>query len=120
LHAPGLSFVSCFKGKLIMQEEVDDKFYERADAHIHLSNGQINKDITSGKVSASFMYSVARFNSWVSACNFQNSEQMREAKDELIEYFTKEYRQMLEENLEDYTSNFDSYMQITDNKKPNG
>ena len=97
-------------------QEVDDKFYERADAHIHLSNGQINKSIGRGKVSASFMYSVARFNSWVSACDFQSSEQMRDAKDELLEYFTNDYRQMLEENLEDYISNFDSYMQVTDKK----
>ena len=26
-------------------QEVDDEFYERADAHIHLSNDQISKDI---------------------------------------------------------------------------
>jgi len=49
-------------------KEVDDKFYERADAHIHLCNDQISKDISKGKVSASTMYATARFNAWISAC----------------------------------------------------
>ena len=48
-------------------QEVDDEFYERADAHIHLSNGQISEKVGTGKVSASNMYATARFNAWVSA-----------------------------------------------------
>ena len=39
--------------------DVDDKFYERADAHIHLSNEQITEEAGRGKVSASTMYSTA-------------------------------------------------------------
>lgn len=97
-------------------QKVDNGFYERADAHIHLANDQINEEVGRGKVSASFMYSVARFNAWVSACGFHNSEQMSQAKEETIEYFVNEYREMLEENLDDYISNFNSYMEIPDNK----
>ena len=44
--------------------DLDDKCYERADAHITLSNDQLS-DIGRGKVSASMMYAVARFNAWV-------------------------------------------------------
>lgn len=43
-------------------QEVDDEFYQRADAHIHLSNDQISETIGAGKVSASTMYATARFN----------------------------------------------------------
>jgi hypothetical protein len=92
-----------------MADDADDKFYARADAHIHLSNDQI-KDSDRGKVSASMMYSVARFNAWISACGFEDGRQMAAAKDEMIEYFMAEYRVMLEENLADYTKNFDQYM----------
>ncbi len=91
-------------------DEVDDGFYERADAHIHLSNNQITEEIGKGKVSASFMYSAARFNSWVSACGFENGQEMAESKEEIIEYFSTEYLKMFRENIEDYISNFDKYM----------
>ncbi|WP_026942679.1 DUF3144 domain-containing protein [Hellea balneolensis] len=89
--------------------DLDDQFYDRADAHINLSNKQINEGITRGKVSASFMYSVARFNAWVSATGFENGQDMSSAKDETIEYFCEQYKKMLIENLDDYIKNFDTY-----------
>ncbi len=97
-------------------QDVDDEFYDRADAHIHLANDQISEEIGRGKVSASFMYSVARFNAWVSACGWHSSKEMSEARKEAIEYFVNEYRKMLEENMDDYISNFESYMRINEDK----
>lgn len=91
-------------------QEVDDNFYNRADDHIHLANDQITEEIGKGKVSASFMYSVARFNAYVSACGFDSKDEIIEAKKETMEYFVEEYKKMLEENLDDYISNFDKYM----------
>ena len=87
---------------------MDAKFYDRADAHIHLSNDQL-KNASLGKVSASMMYSVARFNAYVSACGWNNGEEMKAAKEETITYFVNEYRKMLEENLDDYSTHFDQY-----------
>lgn len=94
--------------------EVDDEFYERADAHIHLSNSQITESVGRGKVSASFMYGVARFNAWVSACGWNSGQEMADSKTETIEYFVNQYRKMLKENMDDYIHNFDAYMKITD------
>lgn len=93
---------------------LDDQFFDRADAHIHLSNSQISEKAGRGKVSASFMYAVARFNAWVSACGWDSAEEMAAAKEETVDYFVAEYRKMLEENVEDYISNFDSYMKQKD------
>ena len=90
--------------------EFDDEFYERADAHIHLSNDQISEQATRGKVSASNMYATARFNAWVSACGWNNGQEMAASKQDTLEYFVAEYRKMLEANLDDYIENFDSYM----------
>jgi esterase/lipase len=92
--------------------EIDDKFFERADEHIYLSNRQLS-GVSMGKVSASMMYSVARFNAWVSACGFNNSKDMNDAKQETIQYFVTEYEKMLRENLEDYIENFENYMTQT-------
>ena len=93
-----------------MTKDVDQHFYERADSHIHLSNDQLLVEKGRGKVSASMMYATARFNAWVSACGFATSEEMSNAKAKTIEYFVEQYRLMLDENLDDYISNFGDYM----------
>ena len=98
-------------------QEVDDKFYDRADAHIDLANRQITDQIGRGKVSASLMYAVARFNAWVSACGWSNGKEMAEAKQETIDYFVEQYREMLEENLDDYIDNFERYLNVDEDKE---
>ena len=87
----------------------EPEFFDRADAHIDLSNRQMG-ECARGKVSASMMYATARFNAWVGACGFDAGSELREAKAETIEYFVTQYRKMLEENLDDYIKNFDKYM----------
>ena len=93
--------------------EIDDKFFDRADAHIHLSNDQC-REIGSGKVSASMLYAAARFNAWISAARCGRAKILQASRDETIEYFVAEYRKMLEENLDDYIKNFDDYMATDD------
>ena len=92
-----------------MAGDIDDKFYTRADAHIHLSNDQC-REIGRGKVSASMMYATARFNAWVSACGFNSARELTAAKSETVEYFVDQYRKMLEDNLDDYIEHFNKYM----------
>ena len=92
-----------------MPSDVDDAFYERADAHIHLANDQL-KGISAGKVSASMMYAASRFNAWRSATGFDTAEEMKDAKDKTVAYFVAEYEKCLTENLDDYIENFDKYL----------
>lgn len=92
-----------------MTTEVDDTFYDRADAHIHIANEQIEQ-ASRGKVSASLMYATARFNSWISACKAESGDDLAGGKDEIINYFVEQYREMLSENIDDYARNFDKYM----------
>jgi hypothetical protein len=63
-----------------MPQQVDEKFYDRADALIHLANAQLSAT-TGGTVSASFMYAASRFNAWRSACGFEKKEEMEAARD---------------------------------------
>ena len=93
-------------------KDVDDKFFDRADEHINLSNKQL-EDKTMSEVSASMMYSVTRFNAWMSACGWEKREDMERAKQTTIKYFVDEYQKMLKENLEDYIINFDRYMETS-------
>ena len=92
-----------------MSTEVDDQFYDRADAIIHLANDQL-ENIGSGKVSASLMYATARFNAWVSALGFPDGAQMAAERQRTIDYFVAQYRSMLEKNLDDYIRKFPEYM----------
>jgi hypothetical protein len=95
-------------------EEVDPSFYDRADAHIHLSNSQLSDEVGAGKVSASSMYSVARFNAWLTAAGWNTAEEMAAARPDAIDYFSNEFRKMLEEHFDDYIDNFDSYTNPSD------
>ncbi len=97
--------------------QTDDQFYERADAHIDLSNEQMSGNLDKGKVSASMMYATARFNSWVSATGWKSSEEMAASRAETVEYFVGEYRKMLEENMDNYINNFQRYMRPASEKK---
>lgn len=97
-----------------MPKDADAQFYERADAHIDLSNEQL-KDAPKGEVSASMMYASARYNAWHSAGGFPFGEEMSKSRDEIIKYFVEQYRLALEENLDDYIANFETYMGVKKN-----
>ena len=94
-----------------MGDEVDDEFYERADAHIKLSNDQM-ANARRGVVSASMMYATARFNAYVSACNASSKQELADKKEQTIEYFTNQYRLVLAENIDDYVARYDESMKV--------
>jgi len=91
------------------ENPLDEHFYDRADCYIDVANNQC-KSIGRGKVSASFMYALARFNAYVSATGFQNVSEIREQRAVIIDYFVDQYRKNLEDNLDEYIENFDQYM----------
>ncbi len=89
--------------------ETDEHFYDRADAHIRLSNEQ-TLEISAGKVSASMLFASARFAAWLTARGHNSGAEMKTQRAENIEYFVGEYRKMLEANMDDYIEAFDDYM----------
>jgi len=93
-----------------LSKEVDDGFYDRADAHLRVASGHLD-DVSQGRVSASLMYACARFNAWVSARHRASPADLKRAYGETIEYFVSEYRKMLVKNLDDYVDNFDKYQE---------
>ncbi len=92
-------------------QELDDKFFDRADDHIELSNKQLG-EMDAGKVSASMMYATARFNAWLTACGFESGNDMRELNEKNIEYFVSEYRKMLSDNMNEYSEKFEEYFNV--------
>jgi Protein of unknown function (DUF3144) len=91
------------------KHSVDDDFWNRADAHIALANSQ-SKSTDAGKVSASFLYAAARFNAFIVASGQPDAKSLAANKAEAIDYFTKQFRKMLDENLSDHVENFGKYL----------
>jgi hypothetical protein len=92
-----------------MTDDTDEKFFNRADAHINLANAQL-ADIARGKVSGSLMFAAARYNAWVSATDLQSSTELQNRKAELMDYFLSQYKSMLEHNFDNYIAHYDDYM----------
>lgn len=92
-----------------MPKDADKAFYERANAHINLSNDQLQQDIH-GKVSASMMFAAARFSTSLTASGYTSSAEMAAHRNANIDYFVREFRLALEENMDDYIQNFEPYM----------
>ncbi len=92
-----------------MAQQFDDAFYDRAAAHIDLSNDQLSGE-TRDMVNASMLFASARFSAWVAACGFDSGQAMGARRGELMEFFVNRFRQMLEGNLEAYINNFDEQM----------
>ncbi len=92
-------------------EEIDEKFYERADAHIALANQYINDEQTRPVLANnSLMYASARFSAWITAASFANAEEMIADRENAIAFFSNKFKEMLEEHFDDYAENYDRYM----------
>jgi len=93
----------------------DKEFYEMADSYIALANEQSNGEVHPGKVSATFLYAAARFNTFLVASAAESADEFASKKEEAINYFMAEYKKMLDEHFADYENNFDMYIGGRDN-----
>lgn len=87
-------------------------FYQRADAVIELANSQLSPTSHSGQVGASLLYAAARYSASVASIGFVKGDDLRKEKEDIIDFYSKQYRQMLSDNLDDYAQNFDKYVQL--------
>ena len=92
------------------ENQTDEKFYERVDTLIALANGYVKAEVHPAFTNNSFMFAASRFNAWVSAAGYENVKDFANEKEKILDFFTEQYKLMLNENLDDYIKNFDSYM----------
>ncbi len=71
--------------------EKDKEFYVMADAFIAVANGHSGK-VDQGKVSATFLYAAARFNTFLVASASGSAKEFSSRREEAIEYFVAEYK----------------------------
>lgn len=87
-------------------------FFERADAVITLANSQLSPTSHAGQVAASLTYAAARFATSSASIGFVKGSDFAKEKDEIIAFYTKQYQQMLADNIDDYANNFAKYTNI--------
>ncbi len=87
-------------------------FYQRADTIISVANSQLGENAHSGQVGASLLYAAARYSASVASIGFVKGDDFAKEKEDIIEFYVKQYRQMLSDNLTDYAQNFDKYVQL--------
>ena len=93
-------------------------FYQRADAIIGVANSQLGPEAHSDQVKESLLYEAARYSASVASIGFVKGDDFAKEKDDIVEFYTKQYRQMLSDNLTDYAQNFDKYVQLNKDDKP--
>ena len=84
----------------------DKAFWDMADSFIQLANTHLDKEKPS-RVSASALFSAARFNAFVIAAATENKAQLIAEKEAAIAYFLNQYESMLRENLDEHMTRYD-------------
>lgn len=92
------------------ENQADEKFYERVDTLIALANGYVKANVHPAFTNNSFMFAASRFNAWVAAAGYENGEEMAREKEEILNFFVNQYKLMLNENLDNYIENYESFM----------
>lgn len=86
--------------------DLDREFRTMVDAFIDLANRK-GEMAPHENVGMALLYAAARFNSFVVAAHSPDLARYEADRDTAIEFFTREYLRMLNENLDDYRKVYD-------------
>lgn len=87
-------------------EDLDKEFRKMADAFIDLANTYSNAD-NKEIVSMALLYAASRFNSFVVAAHAPDANKYDADRPKAFEFFLAKYKEMLNENLDDYRKVYD-------------
>ena len=85
----------------------DQLFRKMADRFIDTANRQV-EDTEPAIVSSAFLFGASRFSAFVVAGKTGSLERFEDQREAAVEYYTTEFRKMLEENLDSYRAVFDN------------
>lgn len=87
------------------EEQSNKEFYKMADSFIDLANEYCDKK-DSSEVGSSLLFATARFCSFVVASHSKDLQSYESELDHASDFFSKEFKRMLGQNLEEYKSAF--------------
>lgn len=84
------------------EQQKETTIFELADQFIALANELSAQEQDVGKVGTALRFAAARFNAFEASIK---SSDLAAEKDNALEWFSKEYRDMLNDNLDDHINN---------------
>jgi len=87
------------------ETDIDQEFRKMVDTFISLANEHIDAS-EKETVSMALLYAAARFNSFVVASHCSSAEHFKADRPKAMDFFAKQYQNMLSENLDDYANTF--------------
>ncbi len=88
-----------------LNEQESKEFYTMADTFIDVANGHCDNKETN-HVGSSMLFATARFSAFVVASQSPDKDAYEAEVETATEFFTKEFKRMLTQNLEDYKTAF--------------
>lgn len=90
-------------------KDSDQAFWDLTEQFIEQANAALDT-ADAGKVAAAMLYAATRFNAFVVALSSIDRKEYIADMDGTMEYLTKQFRQMLGDNLRDFRDNYKVYI----------
>ena len=87
------------------QEEINKKFRKMADTFIDVANKHCGQ-VDNTRVASAQLFATARFSAFVVASHSNDLQDYEKEIDTAVDFFSKEFKRMLTENLEEYKDVF--------------
>ena len=96
----------------INEEEVDALYREMIDSFIDRAN-ELAEGNSPENVGMALLFAASRFNAFVVSQHAENIDDYEKDLVKAQDFFSSQYREMLDENLEDYKSVYAKYYKFT-------
>ncbi|HED14073.1 MAG TPA: DUF3144 domain-containing protein [Gammaproteobacteria bacterium] len=91
-------------------EQPENDYWKNVDLFIDLAN-QCAQGGDAGSSGSTLLFAAARFSAFLVATRYDSKDALAQDKEKAKKHFVDIYEKMFIENLEEYTSNFDDYIQ---------
>ncbi len=98
--------------KTISDEELDKRHREMSDKFIDLAN-QFSETNGPENVGMALLFATSRYNAFVVTQHAETIEVFEKDLDKAKSFFSAQYLEMLDENLEDYKKVYEKYYELT-------
>ncbi len=96
----------------ISDEELDARYREMIDFFIDQANELADQN-SPENVGMALLYAASRFNAYVVSQHAENLEDYERDQDKARQFFVSQYKEMLNENLEEYKNTYQKYYKFT-------
>jgi hypothetical protein len=95
-------------GNVIDDDEIDAQYRQMVDSFIDRANELVEEN-SMENVGMALLFAASRFNAYVVSQHAETGEAFQADLPKAREFFKNQYREMLDENLEDYQQIYNKY-----------